>query len=612
MPAGGSVDAAIADALARLGKDRFVLGLPDRSFPVDPDEDTGAGTPYGAAGERFLALARGLGFTAVQLGPQGETSPGDASPYDGTLFSRTRLTVSLGRLDAEGRLPAGTLAALVAARPAAPPDRIPYRAALALQRAGLDAAYAASRARPDAATLAAFARDAAGWLERDALWEALDATYGTPWPAWPGLDARLWSAPPAEAAAAAARRAALATEHAAVLQQVAFVQWVAHAQHAALRATARRLGLELWGDLQIGFSARDAWAWQRLFLPGYRLGAPPSRTNPAGQPWGYPVLDPGLAEAREAFVARRLEKAFAEYDGIRIDHPHGWVCPWVYDASGPDAETAVQAGARLFAAPDLPDHPALARFAIARRADLNPSPGTPRHADDWVVRLDDAQVDRYDALVGLIVAAARRHGHDAGALACEVLSTSPYPLRRVLERHGLGRFRITQKVDLADPDDVYRSEHAAPADWVMVGTHDTRPLRLVVDAWARDGTLPARAAYLAWRLAPADGEREALARRLAASPDLVVQAQLADLFASRARNVLVFFTDLFGMRALYNRPGVVADENWTVRLPADWAARYAAGRAAGTALDVPRALALALRARRRGTPELLARLETSG
>jgi hypothetical protein len=71
----------------------------------------------------------------------------------------------------------------------------------------------------------------------------------------------------------------------------------------------------------------------------------------------------------------------------------------------------------------------------------------------------------------------------------------------------------------------------------------------------------------------------------------------AELFASRARRVSVFFADLFGVREIYNRPGIVDGSNWTLRLPWDFEELYRRRRAEGSALDLPLALALALRAR---------------
>ena len=616
----------IADALAALGKDDLLLGIPDRSFPGDADDDTGAGAPDSRAGRRFLAWVKAIGFTGVQLAPQGETSAGNASPYDGTVFSRGRLSLAVARLaePERGLLSRAAVEALVAGCPDGDPERVRYRYALAAHGVALVAAHAAFVARSAArdpgmaslaAGLAAFRARAAGWLEHDALYEALRVVHGgAEWPEWPtGDDRDAFAGPEGDADAptppGADPLAAARATHAGAIARYAFAQYVLHEQHRAVRQYARDLGLALWGDLQVGLAHRDVWARRRLFLDGYLLGAPPSRTTPEGQPWGYPVLDPGDPGSREGFVTARLEKMFQEYDGVRVDHPHGLVCPWVYRAGTGNDGAAVRRGARLFESPDLPDHPALGAFAIARRAQLNPT--AVRWADDWVASLDPAQVERYACLVDAAVAAARRHGRGPRALACEVLSTCPLPLGRVLARHGLGRFRVTQKADLHDPQDVYRSENAAPADWVMIGTHDTPPIWELATTWERNGTLGEHAAYLAWRLAPA-AEREGLERRLAASPALLVQAQLADLLASPARHVMVFFSDAFGLRERYNEPGAITDRNWTLRLAPDHRERYRRLLAHDGALNLPLALALALRARGDGGDDrrtLLARLD---
>ena len=51
------------------------------------------------------------------------------------------------------------------------------------------------------------------------------------------------------------------------------------------------------------------------------------------------------------------------------------------------------------------------------------------------------------------------------------------------------------------------------------------------------------------------------------------------------------------MKEIYNRPGEVHPDNWTLRIPPDYARLYRVRRAAGEAFDLPGALALALRAR---------------
>jgi 4-alpha-glucanotransferase len=154
---------------------------------------------------------------------------------------------------------------------------------------------------------------------------------------------------------------------------------------------------------------------------------------------------------------------------------------------------------------------------------------------------------------------------------------------------------VTQKADLRDPRDGYRAENAQPRDWIMIGTHDTAPIWAMLDEWQKRGALRERAAYLAWRLAPSEHTRAEMAEHLAKSPNDLAQAQFADLFASRARHVMTFFTDVFGLREWYNRPGTIDPSNWSLRLPADYLSRYRDGLGRNHAANLPAALAMALR-----------------
>ncbi len=604
--------ALVAEALRALGVRRLAFAIHDPSFPGEPATDLGHGSPYSAAAHALLSYVRDLGFNVLQLGPQGEISEGNSSPYDGAAFSRRSLSANVALLAGEdwGRLlPPDAIAAWVERRPADASLRVPYGFARQaqgdlLRRAGRT--LATSAPSPETArlreALRAFRARHARWLDRDALFERLEREHsGNPWPAWGDPDARLLHPEPGEREAFGRRRADLERKHRGEIETCAFAQFVVHEQHHRFREARAELGMQVYGDLQIAMSARDAWSCRPWLLRGYRLGAPPSRTNPDGQAWGYPVLDPthygdaGRPGPVAQLVAERMEKAFGEYDGLRVDHPHGLVCPWVYRADD-DAVRAVRSGARLFAAPDLPDHPELARFAITRRQQLTRDPAVPRWDDGWVAQLEPEQVERYAVLFDAVVEAARRHGRGPDDLACEVLSTLPHPLARVLARHELGRFRVTQKLDPDDPDDAYRLERAVRADWVMIGTHDTPPLWRLLDGWGPTRAA-ARARYAAGLLEPRPERRAAFAETLVRDRGLLAQAMLAELFVSAAENAMIFFSDLFGLDATYNQPGTVSADNWSLRLPPSWRDDHRARLRRHRALNVPLALALALRAR---------------
>jgi 4-alpha-glucanotransferase len=556
----GELTTCIDAALAELGVRRFLLSIHDVSFPSDGDEDVGRGSPYTRASERFLDFVRGLGFTGLQLGPQGQTSADNPSPYDGTFFSRNVDSLPLRALapfvDTTGAVAAATA-----------------RADHARAHATLHGLVARIRETPPlAARTDAFALANAEWLMRDGLYDAIRMGYGDiGFRDWPEHgDREFWNRDPS----------ALLQRHAAHLRRYAMAQTLVHEAHAELRKRAGALGLALYGDLQVGTSDADAWARASSFLPDWLMGAPPSRTNPEGQPWGYGVIDPERGD--DGFFIARIEKAFSEYDGLRIDHPHGLICPWVYRPGTTDPEAAVRAGARLHESPDLPD---LARYAISRIDQIDTS--QPRFADEWVTDLEPAQVDRYATRFDAVVAAAIKHGRAPSSLACEVLSTAPHPLRCVLERHGLGRFRVTQKANLDDATDGYRSENAAAPDWAMIGNHDTRPVFSLVHTWSAERKAK-WAAYLEPRLR-LDSSATA---RLTTEPNFLAQALLADLFACPAENVSVFFGDLFGYTESFNVPGLVHPDNWNLRLPSDFEALHAE-----RGLDIPLALAMALEAK---------------
>jgi 4-alpha-glucanotransferase len=610
----------VRSALSLLGKDDLWLIVHDASFPGEEGEDLGRGSPYSAAATRFFELLVELGFDGVQLGPQGLTSDDNPSPYDGTLFSRNPLSIALGELASAdgvlgGLLRPETLTRLSASRPSSATFRVPYAHVVRATRSALDEAFSAfelRRARswdadPLVARLDRFRDGNDAWLAPDGLYAPLCALHGTA--DFSGIppehvDRRLYDPLPGQEGAAALRSSELRRLFARELERHAFAQLLVATQHEAFRGRMKGLGLELSGDLQIGISRADTFRHGASFLRGYLLGAPPSRTNPEGQPWGYPVLDPGQYEDGRGdlgpsllLLRARVDKLLSEFDRIRLDHPHGLVCPWVYRGDDPDPLHAVQHGARLFDSPDLPDHPELARFAIARPEQRS---RVVRHADDWVTSLDDAQIARYARAVDVVVRCLAERGRTPAQLSCEVLSTRPHPLARVMERYGLGRFRVTQKASLDDPQDVYRSHNAAPEDWIMVGNHDTPPLALLVSKWHYDGTVEARARYLAERLVPEGGDVEALAGTFLRDRGALADAYFADLFASPARHVMIFFADLFGMEEIYNLPGIVSQSNWSLRIPQDFERAYRSAVEEGRAPSLPRALALALSSRAKG------------
>ena len=66
-------------------------------------------------------------------------------------------------------------------------------------------------------------------------------------------------------------------------------------------------------------------------------------------------------------------------------------------------------------------------------------------------------------------------------------------------------------------------------------------------------------------------EKEAVAVRCSNEADFLNQMKLIELFACKAENIQIFFTDFFQMNQTYNTPGTSGDKNWSLRLPENFA-----------------------------------------
>jgi 4-alpha-glucanotransferase len=545
--------------LQRLRIKRLVLQIHDPAFPSTADEDVGRGSPNSHGAAEFIGFLQGLGFNGVQFGPQGQTARSTPCPYDGRLFPHDFRSVALKPLVEDsywrGILSRGTLEGIVEGRPDGT-YRTHHEYAWDEVSAAMDEAFACFLARGEGQAevdldFAAFCAGNDSWLAKNGS-GVVDA-------------------------------------------KAAFPQFVLDRQRRVLRS--RFPELSFYGDLQIGMSRDDAQEFASLFHPDYLMGAPPSRTNPEGQPWGYAVFHPEQIESgnAQAFLRRRVQRMLSGFDGVRIDHPHGMVCPWVYRRDVEPPHVGVRSGSRLHESPNVVDHPGLADFAIATTDQLDQS-GEP-FGEGWVTELTDKQVRRYSVLIDVVLDCVREAGGDPTSdVACEVLSTLPYPLRRVMEHHGLGRFRVVQKAKLDTPEDVYRIEQACSNDWIMMGNHDTPPIWMLARGWCDGRRGHDWGEYLADRLLIPEASRAAFVRQVSSDPGELVHALFAAILASNAQHVSVFFTDLLGMSGFYNSPGVVNDTNWTLRVPPDFAVLYEQRCREGRALDVARCARVAVEA----------------
>ena len=73
--------------------------------------------------------------------------------------------------------------------------------------------------------------------------------------------------------------------------------------------------------------------------------------------------------------------------------------------------------------------------------------------------------------------------------------------------------------------------------------------------------------------------------------------KFVEIFASRAANIQVFFSDLLGLEKVYNKPGTSGDQNWSLRIPNNFIDFYVEQLNKNKGLNLFMVLKLAMEAR---------------
>ena len=559
----------IKKALKALGKKNFVFIMHNGSFPSVAEENTGFGSINSSTGHKFIDYASGL-FDAIQMGPAGKTKSSDSSPYTGTIFSNNPLFIDLKQLTtpAWGKiLSVETFNNIVENNPNRNTNRTSYSYITKKQAQALSEAYSNFIKLNDKKIMAEFETYKAendSWLDKDSLYEALSIEHDTDfWPNWKSkTDKNLFNPKSIEEK----------MEYAKEIDEYKFIQFVLYKQSAETKKYADSKGVKMIADRQVAFSDRDCWAYQSLFLEGWCLGCPPDYFSKDGQAWGFPVIDPeklykddGSLDEAGILMKNLFKKMFRENPGgVRIDHIVGLIDPWVYKAG--KKPMPEQGAGRLYSSPE---HPELKKYAIVKESDLDLTLTSDK--EKRVKSLTEEQIKLYGRLIEkIVIAAAEEEGLTKDSIVCEDLGTLTTPVAAVMKQYDLLGMRLTQFTVPTEEDDPYRCKNITNRCWAMVGTHDNRPVTL----WAKslinthEGYLHVK--NLVEDLFAEEPDKDSIIVRMTNDVNFLTETKLVELFACKAENIQIFFTDFFKMNETYNTPGTSGDKNWSLRLPANF------------------------------------------
>lgn len=279
----------------------------------------GIGT-FGRTAYEFVDFLREAGQTYWQILPLNPVNEW-GSPYQSFSASAGNpYFIDPDTLVTDGLLTAEECAAASAE---SDPGRVDYGKLAQRRLPLLRQAYA--RFDPADPVFAAYCRRESDWLEDYALFMALkDANGGVDWRRWPDeLKTR--------------RPAALADAAATLRDECGFYRFIQYEfdrQWSALKRYANDRGIRIIGDMPIYVAddSADVWAHTDLFDldgaldPRVVAGCPPDAFSEDGQVWGMPVYrwDVMAAEPTPfSWWRRRMRRALAIYDTVRIDHFRG-------------------------------------------------------------------------------------------------------------------------------------------------------------------------------------------------------------------------------------------------------------------------------------------------
>lgn len=568
----------IEKALKVLGKKNFALIMHSGSFPSAEHENTGFGSVNSNGGREIIDFASGI-FNSIQLGPAGKTKACDSSPYTGTIFSGNPLFIDLKQLTQDewkNILSVETYNDIIENNPNSGVNKTAYSYIYLKQDNALREAWKNFKQINDKKMMKDFSSykiENDFWLDKDSLYEALSIEHGNDyWPLWNSdTDKNLFNPKSYEEKINYGKRIdEISKKYEDEIEFYKFVQFVLAKQTQKTLDYAKKKHIKMIADRQVAFSDRDCWAYQSLFLDGWMLGCPPDYFSKDGQAWGFPVINPeklyksnGDLDEGGILMKNLFKKMFKENPGgVRIDHIVGLIDPWVYKAG---KKPKVEEGAgRLYSSPE---HPFLNRFAIPSIEDLDSEIEPDK--EKRVKKLSPKQIKLYGRLIEkIVIAAAKEEGLDKDSIVCEDLGTLTNPVAAVMKEYKLQGMKLTQFTEPEKPLDPYRLKNIDEKCWAMVGTHDNQPIKM----WA-DSMIKTHEGYLHVKnlvedmVFPNQCSKDDLIVELTNNAELLAQTKLVEIFASKAENIQIFFTDYFNVYEVYNRPGTSGDANWSLRLP---------------------------------------------
>ena len=356
----------INDAKKQLGIKDTTAIIFDFNVPSKKGYNTAIGTTFSDSAKPFTRFLKDMtGISSIQMQPQGKIEKGNTSPYSGTNYAYGEHLIDLKKLTSSG------YAFILSDNDVKEADenykgdkgareyRTDYSYVLGtdkeqgiqeklLKKAFYNFNKAVNSGEQTAAKLnnefEQFKNENSSWLEKNAMYEALSAEYGTrDFKSWSSEDKILYSSVTPDIKRKE-RINEIKKSQGELIEFENFKQFLADKQQKETREYLSSKGIKVYGDCLIGFSYGEMWSNIDCFNDNMYYGGPDPNCPETNciQTWGLPALDYSkLGECSDDGDVSKLGKAgkllydkyqnfFKRYDGIRMDAAWQFVTPFVY------------------------------------------------------------------------------------------------------------------------------------------------------------------------------------------------------------------------------------------------------------------------------------------
>ena len=579
---------AIGAALDYLGVQSVAMILHGSCNPVAKN-DLGIGSPCNEKAKEIIKFEKLHGFNANQLGPMGEVTRGDISPYSASVFALNRMFIDPNELTTDRYANILSKKDLKTFSVDYSEEKEPYTYSRFFDsfesydriiKTSYNNFKSKVRANdPKAMTLLAeynnFKTKKGQKAVQAALFEVLSNTYGTrDVSVWESeIDRNLPEMMRDRIPQAISRYRQIMERSADDINSYVFGQFLINKQMKENKDFRDSIGFEYINDNLVGNDRSEEWMYPDAFLKGWRLGCPDGgKYGP--QLWDIPVIDPkklfnsdGTLGPAGKFLKDKLESALEYCENIRIDHAIGLVDPYVYDKN-----SVVIVHDRLA--------DGFRGGNISNLWDLDP------------------EHNYQKVLEKIVLPVLEAHNITPEKAVWEDLGNQTDTFRNIYfnQLHIPGMTQLYWS----------RGELAPRRNWALMGSHDEESaISYIKHDWLRNswdnGDSAWHVDYLAGYLNQDPerlDEREHFKQKLLNNPVERVKAKFAELFVTGDR-VQIPFTDFFGIEARYNEKGTKSYKNWKLRLNDNYQDKYYKNLESDypTALNMPEILKMAVQAK---------------